>query len=209
VTDITIDTGHIFFQERARLDIFTREIAKQLRDQDVKPDLAQLIENIRDDNRHFDIAGTRRVDGVDKPYVITIEQNENRNFLIGTVELRQPQQQIAMYMQSEVLEGKVRKEDALEIKNMLHQEKENGNRFVSFPAEWNGLKKDDFTAFKAAFSALEHAYENTTDRDRHIVRSISVVEKEINYLLENKKEQAKPLEINRDEKRSRGQELSR
>lgn len=114
-------------------------------------------------------------------------------------------------MQSEVLEGTVRREDALEIKNMLREETEKGNRFVSFPGDKDGLKKEDFTAFKSAFEVLEHAYENTTDLDRHIACSIPVVVKEINSVLENKMEQRQdmPPENERKERHSRDQEMSR
>lgn len=57
--------------------------------------------------------------------------------------------------------------------------------------------------------AGEYAYGN--DGDKYIVRSIPVVEKEINHLLENNRDQqqGKPTENQRDDKRSPGQELSR
>lgn len=209
--DMTIDTSRILFEEHVRRDIFTSEIATQLRDRGIKPDLKQLIENIRDDKQHFEIAGTRRENGVDKPYVIIVEQNESRAFLLGAIAPQQSQQKINGYMESKVLEGTVRREDALEIKNRLEQEKEKGNRFVSFPGDKDDLRKDDFTAFKSSISALEHAYENTTDRSRYAIRSIPVVEKEINHLLEHKKEQQrdKPMANERREKGSRDQEMSR
>lgn len=113
-------------------------------------------------------------------------------------------------MKSEILEGGVRQKSADELKSWLQQEKEGGNRFVSFPAEIKDLTRDDFTAFKTAFSAQEHAYENTTDRDRYIIRSIAVVEKELARLQEQAKEQqqGKATEKEQGEKRSRGQELS-
>jgi len=206
--DITIDTGRIVFEERARREVFTEEISRQLRERGIQPNLKQLSENITDDKLQFEITGSRREQGVEKPQVIRIEQNEDRAFLIRSIEPQQ-QQKIMGYMESKVLEGTVRREDALEIKNMLQEEKANGNRFVAFPAEPGGLKKDDLTAFKSSFAALEHAYENSTDRDRYIVRSITVVEKEINHLLENKKELEKPKENEREDKRSRGQEISR
>lgn len=210
--DITIDTGHILYLERAREEIFIEEISKQLRDRGIKPDLKELQKHITKDNQQFGISGTRREYGVEKPYNIQIGQNESRAFVINAIEPQQTihQQKNQERMKSEVLEGTVQRQDAQEIKNKLQEEKDNGNRFVSFPADKAGLNKEDFTAFKTAFAAQEHAYENTTDRDRHIVRSIPVVEKEINQLEQKKEQQQeKPVENEREEKRSRGQELSR
>jgi hypothetical protein len=55
-------------------------------------------------------------------------------------------------------------ENALEIKNMLQEEKATGNLFVSFPLV-APLSKENFAAFRSAFSAAEHAYESSTDID--------------------------------------------
>ena len=83
-------------------------------------------------------------------------------------------------------DGGVYRKDAEEIRDFLRNELENGNRFVSFEAGKQGLTKEDFTTFKTSFEALEHAYENTTDRDTYTVKSISAVEKAITGLLNNK-----------------------
>lgn len=206
---ITIDTGRLFTQEHARQEIFTHEISRELKEQHIIAHTKQLQDNIQKDRLEFQIMGMRSEQGIDKPYVITIAQNENRAFQVQRVEERVPGEQIKGYNYSNTLEGSVRSEDAPGIKNFLQQERDNGNRFVSFPAAKAGLSKEDFTAFRSAFSAQEHAYENTTDRDMHILRSISVVEREVSNILENKKEQHKPQENEREEKRSRGQGLER
>jgi hypothetical protein len=112
-------------------------------------------------------------------------------------------------MKSDVFEGTLNKEDAQEIKKFLQEEKENGNRFVSFPTGKEGLVKEDFTPFKSAIDAQQHAYNNTTDKERHSVRSIPVAEKEIDLMLGNKKEQAQETSKDRTNGRSRDQELSR
>lgn len=75
--------------------------------------------------------------------------------------------------------------DALEIRDKLRIEIENGNRFVSFPMGKQGLTKEDFAVFKTAVEAHEHAYKNTTDRESYAVRSINTVEKGMDSLLDN------------------------
>lgn len=112
-------------------------------------------------------------------------------------------------MKSEMFEGTVSREDAQEIKKFLQEEKENGNRFVSFPLGKDGLTKEDLSVFKSAFDAQQHAYDNTTDKEKHSLRSIPVAEKEIDLMLGNKKEQAQETSKERTNGRSRDQELSR
>ncbi|ANH81707.1 hypothetical protein A8C56_12565 [Niabella ginsenosidivorans] len=76
--------------------------------------------------------------------------------------------------------------DALEIRDKLRIEIENGNRFVSFPMGKQGLTKEDFAVFKTAVEAHEHAYKCTTNRESYAVRSINTVEKGMDRLLHDK-----------------------
>lgn len=115
----------------------------------------------------------------------------------------------------EILGGTIRKEDANELKQSLQEHKAVGNRFLAFESGQTALTKDHFVGFKSAFAAMEFAYENTTDRDRYIVRSVPVVEKEIDKILGPGKEQAlenhsgKVIGNEKGYKRSPSQELSR
>ena len=82
--------------------------------------------------------------------------------------------------------GAVYREDVEEIRNMLRVEMANGNRFVSFEAGKQGLTKEDFTVFKTAFEAHEHAYDKTTAHDHYYaVRSIKAIENGMDQLLSN------------------------
>lgn len=82
--------------------------------------------------------------------------------------------------------GSVFEKDALEIREMLRSASNDGNRFVSFELGKEGLTKNDFTVFKTAFEAHEHAYDNSTDVDKYVVRSIGQVEKSMDCLLNNR-----------------------
>lgn len=199
--DIAIDTGIIHYQERTRTEVFTEEIGKQLRERGIKPDIKELQEHIVKDELHFTIGGTLRENGAEKPHTIHIEQNEHRAFLIRNIE---PQQAVHQEKDNpimiKIIDGSLIRETAREVRDILRTELENGNRFVSFPADRGILEKTDFNFFKSSFNALEHAYENTTDRDQYIVRSTSAVEKSMTRFLESEKghKQDKPKENERE-----------
>ena len=201
--DIVIDTGIIHYQKRARTEVFTEEIGKQLRARGIKPDIKELQEHIAKDDLHFTIGGTLRENGAEKPYTIHIEQNENRAFLIRNI---QPQQTFHQEKDSpimiKIIDGSLLRETVREVREILRAELENGNRFVSFPAGRGILEKGEFNFFKSSFNALHHAYENTTDRDQYIVRSTAAVEKSMTRFLESEKgqKQDKPKENEREEK---------
>jgi len=174
--DIVIDAGIIHYQERARREIFTEDIIRQLQAYNMKPDVRQLQEHIITDDQQFIIEGTHPEKGVERFYTIHITQNKDRAFLVGDIEPQQTfHQQKNRTTMNEITEGTVRKEDAREIRDMLRTELENGNRFVSFPADKPNLTKEDFNVFKSAFGALQNAYENSTDRDLYAVRSASAI----------------------------------
>lgn len=201
--DIIIDTGFIHYQERARTEIFTEDIIRQLKTYNMKPDVRQLQEHISRDDQQFIIEGTHPEKGGERVYTIHIEQNKDRAFLVGDIEPQQTfHQQKNRTTMNEITEGAVRKEDAREIRDVLLTELENGNRFVSFPADKQNLTKEDFNVFKSAFGARQNAYENSTDRDLYAVRSASAVEKEMSRFLETEKEQKqdKQKENEREEK---------
>jgi hypothetical protein len=112
-------------------------------------------------------------------------------------------------MKSDVFEGTMHKEDAEEIKKFLQQEKKNGARFVTFPTGKEGLKKEDITPFKSLTDAAHHAVNKTTEKENHIIRSLPVAQKEIEMMLESKKEQGQEISKERTNGRSQDQELSR
>lgn len=203
-----IDPKQLLQQERARVEIFHETLTQQLRKDGIKPDLQQLQQHLQRDDPTFMLRGLKKEDGSEKPYLVRVEQNEHRAFVITAVspELKQEHQK-SVYMKSEVLEGSVKREEALSIMAKLQEEKEKGNRFVSFSSGKEGLAATDFVGAKTAFAGLEKAAERTTETEKHVVRSIRVIETELTKIVEQKKEQS--LSVDKDEKRSKGNELSR
>jgi hypothetical protein len=210
--DVVIDVSRILSEERIRQEIFIREIFYDLYDKKIQPDMRRLVECVQNDETKFTIDGVHRERGVETPRTIYIEQNDSRAFVITGI-----QQQINYQgknqesMKSEVLEGSVRVKDAREIKDLLEVEKDNGSRFVSFPSGKDGLKEQDFTPFKSAIDAYQHANVNTNESEKYIVRSITVVEKEIDRVVENRKEQTQENlpEKEVESKRSKNREMER
>lgn len=206
VKDVLLDTSLIKFQEKARDEIFAEDIAKRLKAHNILPDIKALKKNIEEDKMSFQIDGIKSEMGIDKKYVIKIEQNEHRAFVLHSVEEKHRGVQ---QIKSDGLDISLLKEEVKDIQKMLRSEREGGNRFVAFPSS-GVLQKEDFAVFKSAFDALQHAHDNSTDRDKYIVRSILATETEINKLLEVKKENSSSLKRDEDfPKKSRGQELSR
>lgn len=202
IKDIKIDIGLIKFQEQARSNIFAEDIMRQLKAHHIIPDLKELQKNIQEDKLSFEMSGKGQRQEGDDRFVIKIEQDEHRAFAIASINVVK-QLDTALYVKSDTLQADLLKSDIPEIKNRLSQEKENGNRFVSFPAN-EVLGKDSFSFFKSSFGALEHAYENSTDRDIYIIRSVITAEQAINQLLDNKKER----QVENQHTRSGGQSLS-
>lgn len=203
-----IDPKQLLQQERARVEIFQETLTQQLRRDGLKPDIQQLQQHLQRDDPTFMLRGLKKEEGTGKPYLIRVEQNEHRAFVITAVgpELKQEQQKSA-YMKSEVLEGSVKREEALSIMAKLQEEKEKGNRFVSFPSGKEGLVATDFVGAKTAFAALEKATEKTTDMEKQVVRSIRVVEIELVKLAEPKKEMI--IADGKEDKKQKGVDLSR
>ncbi|MFT3947161.1 MAG: hypothetical protein QM763_09330 [Agriterribacter sp.] len=202
IKDIKFDISLIRFQEQARSDIFTEDIMRQLKVHHIIADLKELKKNIQDDKLSFEVDGKgQRQDGGDR-FVIKIEQNEHRAFTITSINAVK-QLDTALYIKSDAMQADLLKSDIPEIKTIFSQERENGNRFVSYPAN-EVLGKDSFSFFKSSFGALQHAYENSTDRDIYIIRSVIAIEQVINQLMENKKEKQAENQYTR----SGGQSLS-
>ncbi len=101
------------------------------------------------------------------------------------------------------------RDNVKDLQVFLQREKENGNRFLSFPSA--GIPaKEGFAVFKSAFEALEHAQRHGTAKEPYAVRSVLAIETEINKLLEPRREHQRPLkEPERIQRSSRGQDLSR
>lgn len=202
IKDIRLDISLIKFQEQARSDIFTEDIMRQLKVHHIIADLKELKKNIQEDKLSFEVDGKgQRQDGSDR-FVIKIEQNEHRAFIITSINAVK-QLDTALYIKSDAMQADLLKSDIPEIRTMLSQERENGNKFVSFPAN-EVLGKDSFSFFKSSFGALQHAYENSTDRDIYIIRSVIATEQIINQLMESKKEK----QVENQQARSGGQSLS-
>lgn len=90
------------------------------------------------------------------------------------------------------------KKDATELKQVLADLKKEGHRFVVHEESQEPLKKEHLIPFKTAYEAKEYAYENTTDYDRYVVRSVATMEKQVDKVL-----------LEQGAKRSRDRDLER
>lgn len=116
---------------------------------------------------------------------------------------------------SSILDGMLMKEDVPAVQAMLQDQQQNGNRFVAFDSDPLVLPGKRFTSFPSAIEAKHFAYENSTLEETYVVHSISSMQKELQRALEPDKEYAlkeireRLQQYQQEEKRSRGQDLSR
>lgn len=210
--DIIIDTGYIHFMEKARREIFTEDIIKRLRDQNIKVDQNQLQDYISADFTKFQIKGMRWERDAETPYMIQIKQNESRAFLISSIRIHQTmdQQRKQEYMKNTVLTGKLTEKDAMELKNVLRTERDNGNFYAVIPSGKDQLKKEDFSFVRSVFDAWEHiGRQSSSIEGKVIIRSISLLKDEVEQQLDSKKEKEQSLEQQPEQKLPRGNDLSR
>ncbi|ANH81706.1 hypothetical protein A8C56_12560 [Niabella ginsenosidivorans] len=210
--DIIIDTAHIHYLERARREIFTEDLVKRLRDQNIKVDQKQLQDYISADFTKFQIKGMRWERDAETPYMIQIKQNESRAFLISSIRIHQTmdQQRKQEYMKNAVLTGKLTEKDAIELKNVLKAERDKGNFYAVIPAGKDQLKKEDFSFVRSVFDAWEHiGRQSSSIEGKVIIRSISLLKDEVEQQLDSKKEKEQSLEQQPEQKPPRGNDLSR
>ncbi|MBZ4187609.1 hypothetical protein [Niabella beijingensis] len=176
--------------EKARREIFTENIVKRLRDQNIKIDQKQLQDYISADFTKFLVKGMRNERGVETPFMIEIVQNENRAFLINSVRIHQSmdQQRAQEYKRNTVLRGKLTEKDAIELKGALKDERDKGNFYAVIPSGKDQLKKEDFSFVRSVFDAWEHIGQNGAGEGRHIFRSLSLLKDELDQQLNLKKE---------------------
>ena len=208
--DIIIDTGHIHSEEKARREIFNEDIVRRLREQNIKVDQNQLQDYISADFKKFLIKGMRWDRGAETPYMIQIEQNKHRAFLISSVRVHQAidQQKQQEHLKKAVLTGKVSEKEALELRNLLKVERDKGNFYAVIPSGKDQLKKEDFSFVRSVFDAWKDiGRQSSSIEGKVIIRSISLLKDEVERELNvNKgKDQLQDL----GQKRSHGRDLSR
>lgn len=105
--------------------------------------------------------------------------------------------------------GKVTIEDAVAIRQYLEAEKNDGNRFVTYPSSVESLQVTHFTVHKDAFVAMDHQYEQSKLNVRVEMRSIELVTKELDRLSAPVKDrqQEKVMESPLEKKRYKSMEL--
>lgn len=214
--DLTINTNRLRNNENARQQIFTDEIVNKLKSQQIQPDVKQLRENIMQDKQQFVIPGIGKEDGKQKGYNISIEQDANRAFSIKTIAPQQENDRhksMSVLKQEELLGGRLHKEDAPGVKQMMQAQKEAGNRFVAMENGQQKITGKDFTGFQNAMQAVEFVHQKAKENQNYLFRSTSAVEKEADRVMGNKmelsKEAGKEASHELSEKRSRSAELSR
>jgi hypothetical protein len=204
---IVIDATRLQQAERARVEIFQEAITQQLGREGIKPDQKQLKEHLLRDDTAFIVTGGKKEQEVERPVLIRIEQNEHRAFVVGTIGKQLTiEQSIGGPGKTATLETALSADAALSVLKHLQEEKDKGHRFVSFPSTKESLTPADFTGAKTAFAALENATEKTTEREKHVVVSIRVVETELTKMVEPRKEQV--VTMGKEQQRSKGMDLS-
>lgn len=91
-------------------------------------------------------------------------------------------------MGNEILAGKLKDEDALELRAVLQTEKEKGNHFAGVPIAKEHLTKEDFTFHTSVMDAWKEVAQKIADPAKYIFRSIVLLEDEVNKQLDGKKE---------------------
>lgn len=207
--DIIIDTGHIHSEEKARREIFTEDIVRRLRDQNIKVDQNQLQDYISADFKKILIKGMRWDRGVETPYMIQIEQNKYRAFLISSVRVHQAmdQQKKQEHLKNGVLTGKLSEKEAMELKNILRAERDKGNFYAVIPTGKDQLKKEDFSFVRSVFDAWERIGQQSSGEGKLIFRSISLLKDEVERELNIHKEKGQSQD--HEQRRSRGNDLPR
>lgn len=164
------------------------------------PDITIQLENVYERSmRHQEAAPER----------ISKEPTSLKELMEKTQHAAIVKDSVPDYDKTSILVGRISKEEIPAIQQALQVEKDSGNRFVTFPIK-EALQATDFKAHRSALAALEHQYDTSIGNERHEVRSIVVVEKDLEKLLEHKKEQGQDIKMEnqREDKRSRGSELS-
>jgi hypothetical protein len=210
---LVIDSSRLRSNEIIRQDIFTDDIARKLKEQQIQPDVKQLREYIAKDQQAFTISGMGRENGQLKAVAIQIQQDAHRAFHITGI-APQPENErhkaVKTMQQEELLGGKLYKEDALGVKQMMQAQREAGNRFVAFENGQERITGRQFTGFENALQAVEFVHQKAKENQSFQFRSITVIEKEADRVLGNKMEISKASpQQDMSEKRSRGVELSR
>ncbi len=214
---MTVDTGRLRSNEIMRQDIYTDEISRKLKQQHIQPDVKQLREQISGDKQEFAISGRRWEEGKEKAVTINIEQDVYRAFVITGIAPQQEHERnksMKMMQQEELLGGRLHREDAMNVKQMMQAQRESGNRFVAFENGQPKIRGEHFIGFENALKAVEFVHEKAANENKqYLFRSITAIEKEADRVLESKREQTKDLEkgpaLQQEAKRSRGPELSR
>jgi|GEM_PF-1433496 len=96
-------------------------------------------------------------------------------------------------MSDEVLKGKLSEKDALEIRDVLRAEKENGNRFAAIPLTKDQLTKADLAFFPSAMEAWKTLDQHTGRTNEFLYRSIALLQDEVEQQLAGKKENEQAL----------------
>lgn len=88
----------------------------------------------------------------------------------------------------EELKGLVTRDNAAGIKAVLEDAKADGHRFVAFESRKGAINPEQVQSFQGALPALEYAAKQWSEQSFLIVRSVAVMEKEVDRVLEGKKD---------------------
>lgn len=112
-------------------------------------------------------------------------------------------------MQVKLLEGKLSREEAQGLREILQIEKEKGNRWAVVPTEKDPITKRDLTYYTSVFDAWKYILQKSIEEGIHVFRSVILLQDEVNNVLGIKQSWAQKQERKQDEKPSHKRRLSR
>ena len=105
------------------------------------------------------------------------------------------------------LKGLITRDNAEGVKAVLEEAKADGHRFVAFESKKGALNPEQIQSFTSALPALEYAAKQWSEQSFLIVRSVGVMEKEVDRVMEGRRDLQ--VEGERGLGRSKGVDLER
>lgn len=81
------------------------------------------------------------------------------------------------------MEGKLSREEAQELKEMLRIEREKGNRLAVVPTEKDPITKGDITYYATAFDAWQYIERQPGQEDFYVLRLVILLQDEVDRIL--------------------------
>lgn len=112
-------------------------------------------------------------------------------------------------MERKLLEGKLSREEAQELKEILRIEREKGNRLAVVPTEKDPMTKGDLSYYATAFDAWQYIEQQPGQEDSYVLRLVILLQDEVDRILGIKQAWSQKQQQEPEEKPSHKRRLSR